>query len=118
MLAEERNLHLTTRINEVLRRLGITGNLRGFYYLVLAIEETVPNPFRIQMITKDLYVDIARYYRVSPASVERAVRTAVNICWSRGKKETLDQMACCHLTERPSPASFIDILADYIRRTE
>ena len=117
-MIKERNTHLMNRINEDLRRLGIAGNLRGFYYLVLAIEETIPNPFRIQLITKDLYVDIARYYQVTPASVERAVRVAVNICWVRGERETLDQIACRHLTERPSPAQFIDLLADYIRRTE
>ena len=118
MLAKERDSRLTARINEELRGLGITGNLRGFYYLVLAIEETVPNPFRIQLITKDLYVDIARYYQVTPASVERSVRTAVNICWGRGGKEKLCQLACRQLTERPSPAQFIDTLADYIRRTK
>ena len=118
MLLKERNAHLTKRVNEEVRRLGITGNLRGFYYLVLAIEETVPDPFRIQLITKDLFVDIARYYDVSPASVDRSVRTAINICWTRGGKEALNQLACCQLAKRPSPSEFIDIVADHIRRTE
>ena len=118
MIAQERDMRLANRINETLRCLHITGNLLGFYYLVLSIEETVPNPMRIQLITKDLFVDVARYYEVSPASVDRDVRTAINICWTRGGKEALDEMACCHLIKRPSPSEFIDIVADYIRRTE
>jgi len=117
MIEYKRNLRMTSRISMELRRLRITGKLHGFYYLVYALEEVVPNPTRLQLVTKDLFVEIARCYAVSSGSVERAIRTAIDICWRYGGREVLDMMACHHLIKRPSATAFIDLLADYIRRT-
>ena len=109
---------LTHRVHQELRHLHISGNLRGFYYLAHAIELTVQNPFRVQFITKDLYPAIAKRYKVSPASVERAIRTAINACWTRDGREALDQMAHYHVTQCPRSAEFIDIVAAYIYRNK
>lgn len=108
---------LTFRVHQELRRLCIGGNLRGFYYLAYAVELTAQDPLRVQLITKNLYPDIARRYGASPGGVERAIRTAISVCWDRGGKGALNQMACYHLIQRPSSSEFIDILSDYIRRT-
>lgn len=117
MIAEQDKL-LSQRIQQSLRRLSIGGNLRGFYYLAYAVELTVLDPFRVQFITKGLYPAIARRYSVSISSVERAIRTALNISWNRGGKEALNQMTGRHLIERLSAAEFIDLFADYIRKNE
>ena len=107
---------LTHRIHQALRQLCIGGNLRGFYYLAYAVELTVHDPLRVQFVTKNLYPDIARQYGVSPASVERAMRTALNASWERGGKDALNQMLGRRLMDRPSNAELVDMLADYIRR--
>lgn len=108
---------LTNRIKIELRRLHIPGNIHGFNYLTFMLLDVIPNPGRLILITKNLYPDTARAFGVSWFHVERSVRTAVSISWNRGGRETLDQMACHHLDERPTTAQFLDIVADYIRRT-
>ena len=108
---------LTNRIKIELRRLRIPGSIRGFDYLIYILLEVIPDPGRLMLTTKSLYPDTARAFGVSWSRVERSVRTAVSISWDRGGRETLDQMACHHLDERPTATQFIDIVADYIRRT-
>ena len=46
---------------DLLRRLGFSGKLRGFRYLTSAIAQTVVDPDRIFLITKVLYA-VGRYY--------------------------------------------------------
>lgn len=113
MIAEQDHA-LSHRIQQILRRLCIGGNLRGFYYLAYAIELTIKDPFVVQYVTKTLYPVIARRYGVSPSSVERAMRTALNSSWRQDGKKALNQMLGRHLIERPSTAEFVDMLADYI----
>ena len=114
-MTTEQNHALTHRIHQELRLLCIFGNLRGFYYLAYAIELAIEDPFIVQCVTKTLYPVIARRYGVSPSSVERAMRTALDAAWRQDGKKTLNQMIGRHLIERPSTAEFVDMLADYIQ---
>lgn len=86
----------------------------GLKYLIFAVSETVLNPNRIYLITKDLYREIARKYKTTPSRVERDIRSAICVCWENAKDE-LEQIAGCHLSKRPSNKEFIDYIAFYIR---
>lgn len=114
---DKENNKLTNRIREELRRLCLPGHLRGYNYLAYMLFQVIPNPDRLMMVTKDLYPDTGRRFAVSAASVERSVRSSVSKCWSSEGRDVLDQMACRHLSECPTSSEFIDIVADYIRRT-
>lgn len=103
-------------VETVLRRLRISGKLKGLWYLNYAVIETVKDPFRTMLITKDLYPEIAKAHRTTIPRVERAIRTAVQSCWDNGRNE-LDQMAGYHLVKRPSNTEFIDLVAAYIRHS-
>lgn len=102
---------------QTLRRLHIGGTLKGFWYLVYAVAETVKDPMRTDLITKDLYRETAKKFRVEYRQVERAIRTAINACWTNGGRPELDQMLGYHLEERPANGRFVDIVAAYIRQT-
>lgn len=115
-LNQERN-ELSARIGQELRRLRILSHLRGYYYLAYILLQVVPDPGQLILITKNLYPNTGRAFSVPSSRVERAVRTAVANSWERGGREALDQMADCHLTERPTNTEFIGTVADYIRRT-
>lgn len=114
---EKEATELANRIKEELRRLYIPGHVHGFQYLTYMLLDVIPNPSRLDLITKNLYPDTGNAFGVSAGSVERAIRTAIAICWRSKGRETLDQMACHPLDERPTATEFIDIVADYIRRT-
>lgn len=95
----------------------ILTHLRGYYYLTYIFLQVVPDPSQLLLVTKNLYPETGRAFSIPSSRVERAVRTAVARSWEHGGRETLDQMADCHLTERPTNTEFIGIVADYIRRT-
>lgn len=103
---------------DTVRLLHIPCNLRGFRYLVRALEETVFIPSRTLSITKELYPAVARIYRVSPSSVERSIRTAIAACWNSDEgRKALDEMCGYHLTQRPTASHLIALMTDYILRT-
>ena len=94
----------------ILIRLGIFPNLVGYRYLEYGIELLNENPDRIYYVTKDLYPVIAQRYGTSWLSVEHAIRTAVAICWERGNRTFLNEIAGYTLKTRPTASEFIAIL--------
>ena len=114
---EKEKAELADRVKSDLRRLHIPGTVRGFNYLLYILLEVVPNPSQLTLVTESLYPSTARAFGVTSSSVERAIRTAVSICWRCGGREVLEQMALHHLSGRPTAMQFIDIVSDHIRRT-
>lgn len=103
---------------ELLRNLGVTGNLKGFRYAVYMIELTKQDPSLVTGLTKNLYRDTAKRFHVTPASVERNLRTVVKICWNRGDRDLLSKVAGMRLTYQPTNGMFLDMTANYLRRQE
>ena len=101
---------------ELLRNLGIAGNLKGFRYAVHMIELVEKDPSLVTSLTKSLYPDTAKYFRVIAASVERNMRTIVKVCWNRGDRDLLAKVAGVRLTYPPTNGMFLDMTANYLRR--
>jgi len=116
MVTAEKEEALAERIGQELRRLHIFANLKGYNYLLFIIGRTVRDPALLQCVLKGLYQPAAEHFGTTVSGVERAVRTAINICWSTSGRETLSEMVGCRLTERPYSKEFIDIVAEYIGR--
>ena len=68
---------LDCKITYILRTLGVPAHLNGYLYLKSAIIKTVEDPNYIYLITKRLYVDLAKDYGVTPSKIERSMRTAI-----------------------------------------
>ena len=46
----------------------------------------------LNSITKILYPTIAKQFQTTPSRVERAIRHAIEVAWSRGKMDTIDEL--------------------------
>lgn len=79
-------------IHSVLLDIGMKPNLNGFIYIAYSLELIRENPELLQHITKGLYIDLAKYFRTTPSSVERAMRHAVTVTWLRGERSILRQI--------------------------
>lgn len=110
---EQTNLELL--IEQTLRRLRISGKQKGYFYLVYMIAQTVKNPRRTELITKDLYPETAARFGSEYRRVERAVRHAIRSSWDAGSGEELSRLAGYSLNKPPSNAEFIDLVAFGIR---
>ncbi len=113
--AERTQPELELLIEQTLRRLRISGKLKGYAYLTYMIGETVKNPRRTELITKDLYPETAARFGSEYRRVERAVRHAIRFSWNAGGGEELSQLAGYPLDRPPSNSEFIDIVAFGVR---
>lgn len=101
-------------IQNVIRTMGITAKYRGYYYVVEAVEIALKNENTPIMITKDIYPPIASHHKLQTKSIERAIRTVVENCWS-SHRETLEKLAGYSMVQKPTNSEFVDAIAYYIR---
>lgn len=78
--AEKEEIGDEDLITEIMHESGITANLLGYKYLVETIKLTSNNPSRI-WLHREVYPTIAVKFKVSPESVERAIRQAIKSTW-------------------------------------
>ena len=97
-------------IYDLLYQLGAVADHCGFFYTSLSVWLAVREPERMELITKWLYLDVARHYRTTWKAVEVGIRGVVNIVWEKNPG-LLSEWAGCELTSRPSVSQFIAILA-------
>lgn len=105
-------------VTDMIHDLGVPAHIKGYQYLRCAISKAVNDPAMIGAITKQLYPGIACEYNTTPSRVERAIRHAIEVAWSRGKMETLDQMFGYTVSSgkgKPTNSEFIALVADRIR---
>lgn len=101
------------KIYNTIRKLGITTEYKGYYYIADAIKYTIINQNKPMMITKNIYPYISKKHNTTPVSVERDIRTSINICWENNKDELI-KIAGYNLTYKPTNSQFIDMVAYYL----
>ena len=72
----------------------------------------------LNAITKVLYPTVAKKYQTTSSRVERAIRHAIEVAWSRGRMETLDALFGYTINTgkgKPTNSEFIALIADRIR---
>ena len=72
----------------------------------------------LNSITKLLYPSIAKKYQTTPSRVERAIRHAIEVAWSRGRMETLDALFGYTINTgkgKPTNSEFIALITDKLR---
>ena len=74
-------------------QLGINATYRGYHYLYRAVLLALSDEDYLLSITKKMYLDIAAYYGIPVSNVERNLRTVITICWERGNREFLTEIA-------------------------
>ena len=103
------------RIAGVFLSVGIPAHIKGYQFLREAVKMVMEDPERINRITKELYPGIARKFSTTSSKVERAIRHAIEVAWSRGRIDALDQIfgaGVCSLSEKPTNGEFIALVAD------
>ena len=66
-------------------------------------------------VTKVLYPKIGEKYATTASKVERAIRHAIEVAWSRGRIDTLNKAFGCKVAtpeDKPTNGEFIAMIAD------
>ena len=109
------------RLSSIFLSLGIPAHIKGYQYLREAVKLVLDDPERIDRITKELYPAIARRFSTSASKVERAIRHAIEVGWSRGRVESLNRAFGCRVAtpeDKPTNGEFIALIADKLALEE
>ena len=71
------------QITNLFLTLGIPAHIKGYQYLREGVRMVLENHEVINRITKELYPGIARKFGTSASKVERAMRHAIEVAWTR-----------------------------------
>ena len=110
--------NLEQDVTDMIHEIGVPAHIKGYQYLREAIMMSVDDPAMISSITKILYPTIAKRFQTTPSRVERDIRHAIEVAWSRGKMETLDALFGYTIDTgkgKPTNSEFIALIADRIR---
>ena len=105
-------------VTDMIHEIGVPAHIKGYQYLREAIMMSVQDVEMLGSITKVLYPTIAKNYQTTPSRVERAIRHAIEVAWSRGRMETLDALFGYTINTgkgKPTNSEFIALIADKIR---
>ena len=110
--------NLENRVTNMLHEIGIPAHIKGYHYLRDAIMMAVEDMDVLNAITKILYPTVAKKYQTTSSRVERAIRHAIEVAWSRGKLDTLDELFGYTVSTgkgKPTNSEFIALIADTIQ---
>jgi len=103
------------KITNIFITVGIPAHIKGYQFLREAILMAIDNPEIINSITKQLYPTIASKFETTSSKVERAIRHAIEVAWSRGKIENINNVFGIKVysnNEKPTNGEFIALVAD------
>ena len=109
---------LEVEVTNIMHEIGVPAHIKGYQYLRDAIMMVVKDLDVINSITKLLYPSIAKDYNTTPSRVERAIRHAIEVAWSRGQVEAIDALFGYTVNigkGKPTNSEFIAMIADKLR---
>ena len=110
--------NLESDVTNIIHEIGVPAHIKGYQYLRDAIMMSVNDPEMLNSITKLLYPTIAKNHKTTPSRVERAIRHAIEVAWSRGKMDTIDELFGYTVSNgkgKPTNSEFVALIADRIR---
>ena len=112
--SEDLECMVTEKIHEV----GVPAHIKGYAYLRIAIMMVIEDNKLIESITKMLYPTVAKKFNTSASRVERAIRHAIEVAWTRGDTEVLNKIFGFTINQskgKPTNSEFIAMISDIIR---
>ncbi len=115
---ENKPMNLDASITSIIHEIGVPAHIKGYMYLREAITMVYNDIELLGSITKVLYPDIAKKFNTTASRVERAIRHAIEVAWSRGNIESISKMFGYTVNvskAKPTNSEFIAMVADKLR---
>ncbi|OZI11898.1 sporulation transcription factor Spo0A [Bacillaceae bacterium SAS-127] len=116
--AEKKPVNLDASITSIIHEIGVPAHIKGYLYLREAISMVYNDIELLGSITKVLYPDIAKKYNTTASRVERAIRHAIEVAWSRGNIDSISTLfgyTVSMTKAKPTNSEFIAMVADKLR---
>lgn len=116
--AESEEKNLENDVTAIIHDVGVPAHIKGYQYLRDAIMMSVNDVEMMNSITKILYPTIAKKHKTTSSRVERAIRHAIEVAWTRGNVDTIDELFGYTVNNgkgKPTNSEFIALISDRIR---
>lgn len=110
--------NLESVITDIIHDIGVPAHIKGYNYLRDAIGLCIRDDEFINSITKLLYPTVAKNFSTTSSRVERAIRHAIEVAWSRGREEVLTDIFGYTIDTnkgKPTNGEFIAMISDSIK---
>ncbi len=105
-------------ITNIMLDIGVPAHLKGYHYMRDAILLCGRDIEAVTSVTKLLYPTVAKHFKTTNQKVERAIRNAIEVSWTRGNTDTFEEMFGYSIKSgktRPTNSEYIARIADKIR---
>ncbi|OAB44168.1 sporulation transcription factor Spo0A [Paenibacillus glacialis] len=110
--------NLDANITSIIHEIGVPAHIKGYQYLREGITMVYNNIEILGAITKTLYPAIAEKFKTTPSRVERAIRHAIEVAWTRGNIDSISHLFGYTINiskSKPTNSEFIAMVADKLR---
>ena len=110
--------NLELDVTNLLLEIGIPAHIKGYQYIREGIMLSFYDKNMLHYITKCLYPTIAKKYKTTSSSVERTIRHAIEVAFTRGNRQVLEEIfsnTICSKKTKPTNSEFIALLTDKLR---
>ena len=112
----ERQVHIA--ISKLLHQLGIPSHIKGYSYIRESVFLFYKNSDAYSGITKEIYPEVAAKFSTTASRVERAIRHAIEVSWTRGDYDLMEEIfgnSVAFDRAKPTNSEFIATIADRLR---
>ena len=110
--------NIDNTITTIIHEMGVPAHIKGYQFLRDAILMVYNDIEILGSITKLLYPEIAKQYNTSSSRVERAIRHAIEVAWTRGNIDSISLLFGYTVSiakAKPTNSEFIAMVADKLR---
>ena len=112
------NYSVEVEVSSILHDLGIPSHVRGYKYIREGIMLLYTSKEVVNLVTKDIYPEIANRYNTTSSRVERAIRHAIEISWIRGDLKIMEDIFGNSIDferSKPTNSEFLTTIADRLK---
>ena len=117
-IANMNEVDLERYVTRIMLDMGVPAHLKGYHYLREAIILSGKDMEAVSSVTKLLYPTVAKRFKTTDQKVERAIRNAIEVSWTRGNVDTFEELFGYSVGTgkgRPTNSEYIARIADKIR---
>ena len=114
---EKCDVCLEKRISNVVKELGVPANILGYRYIIYSILIIMEHPDERLSLVHEIYPDVAKKYKTTPTRVERAIRHAIEVSYSRGTQSLKEIIFGYTIAKKGKPTNgeFIYALVEFLK---
>ena len=107
----------STAIRKTLDQIGVKHNIKGYSYIIRAIEMCLEDRNKLNYIVKGIYAEIAQENNDKVTNVERAMRHAIEVSWKQGNLALINRIFGYTVSSdkgKPTNSEFVALITDFI----